>query len=212
LRNYTHRPGGCGDGSLLVSRGVSGFELIARLADAFAWPVLALIMVLVLRHPLAQLLAHRPPFRVKAGPFEVEWERVLAETETEVQALPAESPAAAEPAPSLRDELAAEAQNAPAVAVLEAYSQVERELREIVSDVDPYPQRLTHMSAVGLARLAQREERVTPETTRAVHGLSVLRNLAAHGSAREITPEQASEYLDLVDAVLFALRQPPRKT
>jgi hypothetical protein len=33
-----------------------------------------------------------------------------------------------------------------------------------------------------------------------------MRNLAAHGSAREITPHQAVEYLTLADAVLYAIR------
>jgi len=62
------------------------------------------------------------------------------------------------------------------------------------------------MGAVGLARLAVRHERITPGTVSAVEGLSVLRNLAAHGSAREITAAQADEYLVLADAVLYVLR------
>jgi hypothetical protein len=40
----------------------------------------------------------------------------------------------------------------------------------------------------------------------AIEGISVMRNLAAHGSAREISSEQAMEYLALVDAVLYALK------
>jgi hypothetical protein len=36
-----------------------------------------------------------------------------------------------------------------------------------------------------------------------------MRNLAAHGRASEITVERAQDYLALVDAVLYALRQRP---
>ena len=45
---------------------------------------------------------------------------------------------------------------------------------------------------------------------REIDGLSVMRNLAAHSSGREITPEKATDFLVLVDAVLHTLRQPPR--
>ena len=45
---------------------------------------------------------------------------------------------------------------------------------------------------------------------RAVEGIGVLRNLSAHGGAREVTTEQALDYLSLADAVLFALRSGPR--
>src|SRR5215468_8081633 len=50
---------------------MSGFEFGSRLTDSLAWPVFALLIVLVLRRPLAELLARRPLSRMKAGPFEV---------------------------------------------------------------------------------------------------------------------------------------------
>ena len=116
---------------------MSGFEFGSRLTDSLAWPVFALLIVLVLRRPLAELLARRPLSRMKAGPFEVEWERVIAETETEVQALPGEPPRTTASTPSVREELAAAAKQAPAVAVLEAHAQVENALREVVNGPDP---------------------------------------------------------------------------
>jgi hypothetical protein len=180
---------------------MTGFQLVASLVQSLAWPVFGLLIATVLRRPIARMLLGRPPLKMKAGPFEVEWDRVLAETETEVQAAPA--PATAQLSgtrPS--EELAAEASAAPAVAVLEAHAIVERALRKLVADL---PEAEKRTSAVGLARLAQQKGLIGEQTVRAVQGVSVLRNLAAHGSARDITPAQAQQYLALVDAVLFAL-------
>jgi hypothetical protein len=64
---------------------MSGLELVARLNDALAWPLAALIAVIVLRRSIAELIARRPPRRVKTGTFEVEWDRLVAETEKEVE-------------------------------------------------------------------------------------------------------------------------------
>ena len=74
------------------------------------------------------MLLSRPPSKVKAGPFEVEWDRMVPETETEL------TPATSSEVPqSVRTELASEASKAPAVAVLEAHATVERTLREILT-------------------------------------------------------------------------------
>jgi hypothetical protein len=180
---------------------MTGFQLAASLVQSLAWPIFGLLIAFVLRQPLSRMLANRPPLKVKAGPFEVEWDRVLAQTETEVEAAPPqESPQ--KPQLRLRDELRSEASTAPAVAVLEAHATVERALREVVEGLPGAERR---MSAVAMARLAEKQGRIGEATRRAVEGISVLRNLAAHGSAREITSQQAEEYLDLADAVLYSL-------
>jgi hypothetical protein len=187
---------------------MSTYELIARLADALAWPTAAVIGVVVLRKSIAQLIARRPPQRVKAGPFEVEWDRLLAEAEKEVEV---ELPTSPSPIHlgSVADELAPAAEEAPLVAVREAYVTVERELRQIVekAGIESSP----NLGAVALARLAERKGLVNQEAARAVEGLSVMRNLAVHGGERQLTPQQATEYLALADGVLFALRSQQRK-
>ena len=178
------------------------------MTQALAWPVMALIIVLLLRRPIVRVLEQRPPKMLKAGPFEVEWETVVAATEAEVPA-----PAPKSITGGAQVELSAEARTAPAVAVLEAHTMIERTLREILVAADVPSDELRRAgSAVGLARLARRLGLIPDEAVRAVQGVSVLRNLAAHGSAREITPDQAAEYLALVDAVLFSLRTPPTST
>jgi hypothetical protein len=40
-----------------------------------------------------------------------------------------------------------------------------------------------------------------------IQGVAVLRGLAAHGDANDLPPEEAMDYLALIDAVLFAICQ-----
>jgi hypothetical protein len=142
--------------------------------------------------------------RLKAGPLEAEWELEAERTEAQlgVDALP---PRAGTDGP-ISSELDAVARRAPAAAVLEAFARIERELRRRLEDagVDPG----ARVGAVRLARLAA-EHSVTSETNaRAVEGLAVMRNLAAHGRTR-VGEHEAHEFLALADGVLYALGQPP---
>lgn len=180
-------------------------RLHSRIIGAVAWPLVALFALVILRKPLVHLLTDRPPKRVKVGPLDVEWTREIAEAETELSAAGTPKPPSPN-GPSLVADLAAEARKAPAVAVLEAYAVLEHELRNLVEAKTDVSGAELRKSAVGLARLADQHGVISQETARAVQGVSVLRNLAAHGSARDITSEQAVDYLALVDAVLFTLR------
>jgi hypothetical protein len=188
---------------------MSGFQLIASLTQSLAWPLAVVVAAFVLRKPLARIVANRPPQRVKAGPFEVEWERLIAETEKEIEGA-AEAPRSDPSLPSLVEELRPATEAAPEVAVLEAYRTVEQELCRLIGDDVALNRPLERSGAVRLARIAQEKGLITTDTARAIEGLSVMRNLAAHSSGREITPEKATDFLVLVDAVLYALRQPPR--
>ena len=97
---------------------------------------------------------------------------------------------------------------------MEAYARVENELRRMLLDAGVLEGE-TRAGAVRLARIAAERELVTPETVRAIEGISVMRNLVAHRTADlhgrvDVTPEQARDYLALADAVLYAIRNPPR--
>jgi len=183
---------------------LSWLDFVTRMTEALAWPLVVVTCVLVLRRHFARILAEMSLKRLKAGPVEAEfWEQKFAETEIEVRAVPVAS--VGETAQSIQTELSSEVSRAPAVAVLEAHSAVERELRSIVESLETRTS-TTGMGAAGMARVAARAGVITEASVRAVEGVSVLRNLAAHGDARRISSEQAAEYVALVDAVLYTLR------
>ncbi len=176
-----------------------------RALASLAWPVFALVVVLLFRSQITDLLSSGMR-RFKAGPFEVEWDRQLSEAEAELDqpGVPA-PPAAVGP---LSEELAGVARAAPAAGVMEAHARVERELRQLLTE-DGVTDDALRTGAAGLARQAGKRGLITEETARAIEGLTVLRNLAAHGRAGEVSVERATEYLVLADAVLFALGHRP---
>jgi hypothetical protein len=104
------------------------------------------------------------------------------------------------------------AEIAPAAAVVEAFGQVEAALRRLLdSHGIQGPNRGAGIRQ--LADLARSHQLITPETEQAIAGLTVLRNLAAHGEADDLSPQRAHEFVALSHAVLYALAaadpQPP---
>jgi hypothetical protein len=182
--------------------GVSALEFISSVA----WPVTILVIALMFRKSITEMLSG-PLSRMKAGPFEWEWRRTFVEVEAEIDsAVPAAADDRSEG--GLVEELASLAQRSPSTAVLEAYARVEQELRRVAGEppVDPHRD-LNRVGARTLAQTAFRGGRLSAQTVQAVEGISVLRNLAAHGRAGDVTPERALDYLSLVDGVLFAIRR-----
>jgi hypothetical protein len=178
----------------------SAEQFISSLVHALVWPLVVVALAFTFRRQLAKLV-EAPVHRLKAGPFEVEFDRVLATVAENV-----EGDTAAAGESDLTTELTPLASLAPASAVMEASARLERELREKLQEADIVDPRggLTR-----LAREATEHQLITPETANAIKGIAVLRNLAAHGHMEEISTERALEYVNLVAAVLYVLRQPP---
>ena len=132
------------------------------------------------------------------------FDRKLAETEADVDPIPRQSAPIAE---GLSVELAEVAVKAPGAAVMEAHARVERRVREILVEANLAPSR--PIGVRQLAREAAHHGLISNESVRAIEGITVMRNLAAHGPSSDITADRAREYLDLVDAVMFGL-VPPR--
>lgn len=106
------------------------------------------------------------------------------------------------------EQLAEVARIAPAAAVVQAFARVEAQLRQLLVDADLDPGR---GSAIQIARRAQDAGLVQPETVRAIEGIAVLRNLAAHGHDTELDESRALDFLSLTDAVSYAVTQKGRK-
>jgi hypothetical protein len=178
---------------------------LIRAVASLAWPLVALAAILLFRAQIIGLFSSGVR-RVKAGPVEVEWDRQVSEIEAEIEQ-PGVPPPHSLPGGPVADELRAVAQQAPGAAVMEAYAVLERTIRAILHRARIEAEPDVRIGAVGLARVAVQADLITEETLRAVEGVAVLRNLAAHGHASEVTPERALDYLALIDAILFALRR-----
>jgi hypothetical protein len=158
---------------------------------------------LVFRKQLSDVIGTRL-HRLKAGPLEMElFDRKLVETGADVDPIPA--PAKVELGTNeigSRD-LDSLAQHSPAAPVVDAHARVEQRLREILMAANLTT---SHSSSVRqLARTAAEHRLITEESVRSIEGITVLRNLAAHGNANDLTPTRAQEYIDLIEAVLYSL-------
>lgn len=186
---------------------VDTLQFIAEIVRALAWPVAVVVLVLLLRESLTKVLS-RPGLRqLKAGPSGVEavWEETLTEAKVELQSLTAGGieTQLQEPARDARlADLEAIVEDQPRAAIMEAFTRVEVALRERLHGVaGETPSR---EGARGLVRRVAEADAISEETVRALDGLIVLRNLAAHGGG-EVTPERAVQYLALADSILYVL-------
>lgn len=190
-------------------------QLISSLVGSLAWPGAAFTIALLFRRQLGELLSTSLR-KLRVGPVEAEFDRVVASVEADLggdagsgstvripqpsQRAPVDAP------PSLVDELGPLARISPRAAIVEGHMRLERELWDL-ADLSLAQISRHRLSAAQLARSALEHGQITPETENAIVGVTQLRNLAAHGTDDEISVERAMDYLVLVDAVLFAIRQ-----
>jgi hypothetical protein len=167
---------------------------------------------MVYRAQIQKLLAGLSLRRVKAGPVDFEFDRVLARAEAGLSIEPpADQLTLRKRTPDSSKDIAdldEQATTAPGLAVLQAHALLEQRLRNILASTEGGE---PTGGAVALARRALSLGMITPETENAIEGVTVLRNLAAHGRADEVTSERAKDYLSLVDAILYSLRPTPAK-
>lgn len=186
-------------------------EFIASLVGALAWPTTVLVMAWMFRSSLGRLLSGDIK-RWKAGPAGVEveyWERAIAEARLELAQdralVPAEVAAEEELPREFRDEMAELAAISPRSAVMESFRRVELQLRSMLEIAGV--QQIRPSGARVMAETALKHGLITSATVDAIRGMSTLRNLAAHGhDDSEIDQVRALEFIDLAEAVLFALQ------
>jgi hypothetical protein len=185
----------------LTLRSMSLLGFIAALVSALAWPLAVVVIVLILRKHVPEFL--RSIRKVKFSSFELEMERTRADVESAV-ALTSDSP---ESRPTVQVELESPTAD-PTTTILRAYRLLEEELaRQLgeagVKDADK-------KTANQLVALGRQKSMFNDSTAEAVRGVSVLRNLAAHGHGERTTAREAAEYVDLINAILFTLSVKPR--
>jgi hypothetical protein len=174
-------------------------QFIASLVSSLAWPAAVVCIAVLFRVQLKTLLTERLR-HIKAGPLEADFERLRSEVQAEL----GQSESTVQPQTDTRD-LIDLAQRVPGAAIVEAHERVERELRQTLISAGEKPSDTADVR--DLAHRALERGLITPVTVNAIEGVTVMRNLAVHGPRREISVKQAEEYVTLVNAVLYAIRQ-----
>jgi hypothetical protein len=187
---------------------VSGFQLTASLVASLAWPVVLFIIVALVWVKRTEILGiigggsvkpGRPLKRIRAGPLELEWDKLIESTAVKVEAIGA-SHLSLDATKSAGNILS----SSPAAAVLEGFARVETSLRNLLKKAN----KPGSGSIVAMSQGAAGDGLISQEVFDAIYNLYRLRNDAAHrvGEA-DISDDQAREYLQLADSVLTAIKQ-----
>lgn len=195
--------------SLRPSAAMDTLDFIAEIIRAVAWPVAVVVLVLLLRESLAKVLS-RPGLReLRAGPSGIEaiWNETLTEASVELKSAGPVATQLRESAQEARlADLEAIVDDQPAAAIMEAFARVERSLVERMRSATD--EETPKVGARALVRHALERGAITDETAKAIEGLTVLRNLAAHGGGT-VSRTRGRQFLALADAVLYSLTREP---
>jgi hypothetical protein len=172
----------------------------AEFISSIAWPLVALVIALLFRRPLSDALGSASG-ALSAGPFRLEWKRRAEAIEADLGKPPSISKGQIGGAEGRLDEIA---QVSPAAAVVEAFGQIEVALRALLEEHGV--ENLDRLWSVQrLAAGARENGLITAETEDAIEDLSVMRNLAAHGGQKDLSPQRAHEFVALSQGVLYAI-------
>jgi hypothetical protein len=172
----------------------------AEFISSIAWPLTALVIALLFRRPLSEALKSASG-ALSAGPFRLEWKRRAAEIEADLGSVPSITQGDGE---GMGGRLNHVAEVSPTGAIVEAFGQIEATLRSAL-EADGAEELDRPWSVRRLSDIASERGLITAETHDAIEGLSVLRNLAAHGGQADLSPQRAREFLALSQGVLFAI-------
>lgn len=173
---------------------------VAEFIAVIAWPATILAIALLFRRPLTDALASATG-RLAAGPFSLEWKRRVGDVENDLGLPPSVSKGEISKVAGKLDELV---ELSPTAAIVEAFGQVERALRSVLeeSDAEIQDQR---WNVHRLADASLERGLISAETHDAIQGLSILRNLAAHGDQDDVSPQRAHEFVALAQGVIYAI-------
>jgi uncharacterized protein YutE (UPF0331/DUF86 family) len=181
---------------------LDALQFISSLVGSVAWPLTLVGALLLLRKPILTLL---PTLRsLQYDKLKVEFGKQLEKAEAEVSKLPSviSAPPSLDNASDERFEAAARV--APNLAVLQAWLDVEAELKSTAIKAGIEFKRSSPLDA---ARAIQRAGLLDKQTAELIRDLRNLRNLAVHPDENKpITFEHAQRYKSVADQIISALR------
>jgi hypothetical protein len=182
---------------------VDSLTFVTRLAEAFAWPAVVLIVVSLLRKEVSALFAIVK--KVKAGPVEAEFEREINELKSVADAeLPDVERQA--PATSSQNELEQLAQINPRAAIIEAWRRLELATRRSLAHLGITMTSRDVASPLAHARNLAKSALMSQEELVLFNDLRNLRNTSVHAENFSPTLEAALSYIEVASRVQQTLR------
>jgi uncharacterized protein YutE (UPF0331/DUF86 family) len=187
---------------------LDSLSFTAELINTLAWPLTVLVIIVLLRKPIAgliPLLQH-----IKYKDFELEFGRQIREVRAEAneELPPPKKPEAAiAQAPDPLFELS---RISPRAAVLEAWKQVETAALDAAQRNDVPLKYRDAASPVRVIRVLENADVVDPAVMAIFHDLRALRNQAAHAPEFALSTEAVLEYVELAKRLIDYLRTAER--
>ncbi len=182
---------------------MSGFELLARLVEALAWPLTVLVVAIVLRDKLSDLLESLAKrvgryTKISAYGVDAEFEQNVEETKEEVDAALEKASGGSSPArqESVQvDRLMALAELSPRAAILESYIVMEGALL-LTAERFGWTQ-VAHRpgDVLGASRWLEKRRALPPALRQAVDRLRKSRNQAAHAADFELSSDASLDFV-----------------
>nr|CDQ37728.1 hypothetical protein BN993_07290 [Virgibacillus halodenitrificans] len=174
-------------------------EALVQVVEMVVWPATIVVVVGLLRSPLAKLVPTLK--RLKYKDLELEFEReaskILAEVERDLPE-PERSDSVAERGPDTPMFSLAAAE--PTGLVMRSWGELENAIRELV-DKSAYEK----TSVRSLVDLLAKSGKVREETIRAILDLAALRNRVAHAESEVISADMAQAYASSVRRIKSVL-------
>lgn len=181
-------------------------EFVSSLVDSLSWPISIFILVLILRKPIARLLARTASIRW--GDKQIEFSSSLLAASKQVDRAYRDSPDVGMDASSSERALNSvkhalrTSSKQPRQAIIEAWLEVEVALNAAGNRLGLYESDGKRRHAGLAIRLLRSREHLEADWAEALYRLRQLRNEAAHDRPFHLEPNQAEDYIQLcVDVI-----------
>jgi Domain of unknown function (DUF4145) len=175
------------------------------MTKALAWPATVILVCLIFRRHVGGLLKGMQLRRITRGSWSADFEVAAREVRAELPSL-----AQGLPMMTISGQLDGDIEQlvdiAPGAAISQAWNRLEQRVADIAAQAD-VTQKLLPES---LRALVERGI-VQPSVSDSVLGLRNMRNLAVHAPTKQVTPEQAREFVTMVEAIMWSLDQNLKK-
>jgi hypothetical protein len=196
---------------------MSVLAFVLGLVRALAWPALVSLVIIVLRHPIREMLGEitrsAKRMRAKAGPVELELERLVVQSVEELKEVDAKPIASYSPIirPPAAFRLNYLLVKNPTAAITEGYAEIEGRLRALLGNASIKVSGLADLPI--LSRQACDHELVPVQVVTMADSLSVARARIAETDGHSISGTTAYAFMsmyDILDYMIEAYKPGPR--
>jgi uncharacterized protein YutE (UPF0331/DUF86 family) len=183
---------------------MDGYQFVAALVGSLAWPAVVGVLLYLLREQLTGLAERLQELSLPGG-MKATFEKELRVGREIVEQIPSQPPPPqlAPPAPEEENKLYRLAIESPEGAIVLAYIDLEKKLRDIAIKLGMGP-KVTNQRSI-MEKLVERDL-ITREASRLFDSLRRARNSAAHAAGEEpVTSQDALEFIRQVSLLLALL-------